>query len=512
VILSSRLASTALRGTLIVLIGQALTFILNFLTQRLINTSLSLTDNGTFFLIQRISELALIICVEAGLYNIVLRMLIAQDKHDQVLLTRSFFQLRFVLWLLTSIIVTVVLHAVYGVLPIATILWCVSYGFGARTLILRPILESQWRMQSQFFLPTILSVIESAMVLVCLATDTYILAPQFGRVRGSFIGIEHIAGWYMVIASSGFFVTLLLTKQWFIFSPRVSWHHIRIILSAGLPMVVSVILLQITDKFDSLLLETLHGRDILGVLGVIMRATTPLNVLLIAILTGIFPTLVQVHLRSAERAQEIFYKLLHLSFLGGIAGAVFLSICSPLIGTILAGEFFARYAHELWCAFWVLPLSFVIQMLIGVQTAFGNQRFNARLTVAWCLLTCVLAYPSILWGDIIGVFAGRIAVYTVLALGGCWSVHRIFISEQVPAKSKHIHHRQLLMLVVRLMLMYGTSMAISWYCMHSFSLFMGLGVGISWLVCGTFLLRLISPAMVKEIRLLLRHSDESSSS
>ncbi len=495
---SSRLAQIAVRGTMIVVLGQALTFALNFLTQRLINVSLSLADNGTFFLIQRITELALIIGVEAGLYNVVLRLLMTKEESERQVLTRAFFQLRLVLWSVVSLGIVFTLSAIYSVTPWATILWCISYGFGARTLILRPVLEAEWRMRSEFFLPTLLSVLESIAVLACLAIDLYVL-PQQGLRTASF-SVEHVAGWSMAMAVVGFSVAVVLSKQWSIFKPSVSWHHIKMILAAGAPMIISVIFLQVADKVDTLIVETFWGRDSMGVLGVIIRATTPLNVLLIAILTGIFPTLVQIHTRSAVRAQEIFYKLLQWSLWCGIGAATVLSIASPYLGVLLAGEQFAGRVHELWIAFWVLPFSFVIQLVIGVQTAFGQQRFNARLTIAWAVLSALIGYVCIISHAVLGVFIARIITYCMLCLGGCWFIHRAYLREH----GDHSATNSMVMLIVRWIVLYGSCMMVSWYCLKWFDIVQGIIYTSIWFVAATAMLRLMSPATLREMRTLVQ--------
>ncbi len=507
----SRLGHVALRGTMIVLTGQMIMFFVNFLTQRFLNVSMSLADNGTFFLIQRISELALTITVEAGMTNIVWRMLLSEPETEHNEILAAFWQLRFALWTVTVCCLAGILYMLYDIVPLATVFWCASYGFGARTVLLRAIPEARWRIHSRFLFPTILSVVESMMILACLYADS-IMAGQ--TVGSTFLSLERITGWYMLIAVTGFGVTVFFAREWHLFTHALVWRRMKDILRIASPMIVSVLLMQIADKIDTVLLEYLCGRTSVGAFGIVVRATSPLQVVVMSVLIGIFPPLVHIHVHKRIQAQVLLYKLFRFCMIGGIGISMIMAVVSPSVAIMLAGGYGTSLVSTFWIAFWSLPCSFIVQFILSANTAFGQQRLNTHITMWWVVLAVIGGTIGILIGDVVGVFVARGITYTILACVGMITLHRHFLREiQTDSTGNtmfaELQQRVPRFIILRLFLLAGISLVLSWYVMTFHPVWLALLCVTGWFSIGVIALRLITVDDIHTIQMLLRKKSDT---
>jgi O-antigen/teichoic acid export membrane protein len=404
-----------LAGAGIILMGsQIVGMVLQVLVFSTIQHQFSQAENGTFFWIQQIAGLALLILAEMGMNSIVIRMYVEhhEDSEAQDRIITTFFWLRFGLWLLTSLILCGFVALTEPEILFSVALYALYSGIAARSALLRMVLETRRRAVNDQLLPALAGLSD----IVLLGIATFILRNA--------LTLPLVMLLFVLTALPGMIIMILAGKQW-----RLSWSKIdtqlaRTILRETAPILVSIGMMQIQDKSDTIALNTFFGREALGAFGAIMRVVTPLVSLLMIISGVIAPPVTRLRLTNPEQCKDYVLSGLRWTILASIASALAVGICSQEILLITAGEQYLAYSSAFSVGVWTLVPGMVVAYLLAILTALGLQRqvLPMMLTLAIGAVVGNLVFtPS---SGILGSLVTRIIAASAASFFGLWVLQR----------------------------------------------------------------------------------------
>ena len=191
-------------ASVILAVSQIIGMMLNFLSVSTIQHTFSKADNGTFFWVQQLSGFAFIIIAEMGMHSVVMRLYVeaSADRSAQDEILRSFFQLRFLLWLATSIVLLGVCLALEPQISLVMALYALYSLIAARSILLRTVLETRRRAQNRQLAPALAGLLDMALMSIFILADRENLTPL------------RVVVWFCLAALPGFILLLAIDGQW----------------------------------------------------------------------------------------------------------------------------------------------------------------------------------------------------------------------------------------------------------------------------------------------------------
>lgn len=394
--------------------AQLLAGLAQFFITKVILSSLSVHDAGVFFGLQRWSDFFSALFIEMGLSNIIMRE-IAKAPDQVPTLISTYARVRLYSWLLTTATVgagTVLFDAELS--PVVVFLF-ISLGFAGRTVMLRSVFDSRYRARAQMAMPSLMVILDTVLHLGLL---------YFYPYQHTLISISALSAVAMIPG----FVLLAITSG--------ELPHLRIPFSAPLakrllreaaPVLGVTLLLQLQDKLDVLTLTLLSTEYEMGLYGAAFRITMPMNMLMFSILSGAFPKIISYSQQGSAEADEFLSTFARwLTFLSLLPCVAMVPFMPDIISLMSKAEYLAG-VQIFNAALWVIPHSFLVQLILFVAVAWGRQRDN--LVVATALLIVGSVAGLILAPDygglgvavskIISHFlaGGIIGVYLLMSLG-----------------------------------------------------------------------------------------------
>lgn len=328
-----------------------------------IQHTLSKADNGAFFWVQQITSFPLIIFVEMGMNSVAMRMAVEQrhDGFDSALLP-TFFRLRLFLWaVVTLALLTFVYFSEQELLPLVCV-YSFYCGIAARGTLLRSVLELPRRSENRQLLPALAGVLDIILACVFIIIDKEHLTPF------------RVIVLFCLASSPGFLVLLFIDKGWKILFSR--WHKstAKKLLVDSAPIFLSICLMQIQDKSDSVALNIVYGRETLGVLSAVMRIVVPFVGLLMVISFVLSPVITELNMRDQERRKKYVVWGLELTLICSALCAFFASGFVDYIVFLTAGTKYLPYSQEFVLGVWSLVPNLCVAYILSILTALGAQR------------------------------------------------------------------------------------------------------------------------------------------
>ncbi|MBL7990705.1 MAG: polysaccharide biosynthesis protein [Candidatus Kapabacteria bacterium] len=394
-------------ASVILAVSQIIGMMLNFLSVSTIQHVFSKADNGTFFWVQQLSGFAFIIIAEMGMHSVVMRLYVeaSADRSAQDEILRSFFQLRFLLWLATSVVLLGVCLALEPQISVVMALYALYSLIAARSILLRTVLETRRRAQNHQLVPALAGLLDMALMSIFILADRENLTPL------------RVVVWFCLAALPGFILLLAIDGQWkLLLTKRFDTRVVKRLLYETMPIFVSLCLMQIQDKSDTFALNLLYGREVLGVYSAVMRITLPFVGLLMIISTVMAPPITQLRAIDNERCKVYVLEGLKLTLLAATACAV--GIGSLAEGAIwaTAGSQYLSFSLEFIVGAWSLVPSLCVAYLFSILVALGLNRtvLPMMLTLSVCaVLGNVVFTPNY---GVLGAIAARITA-TMFAAG-----------------------------------------------------------------------------------------------
>jgi O-antigen/teichoic acid export membrane protein len=397
-----RLAGASIILAVSHIIGMAL-LLLTFST---IQHSFSKAENGTFFWVQQLSGFAFIIVTEMGMHSAVMRLYVeaSADKDTQDSIITTFFQLRFALWLATSLVLLGICFAVEPQLFAVMALYALYSLIAARSILLRTVLETRRRSQNRQLLPAMTGLLDMVLMSAFVLADREYLTPL------------RVVSWFCLAALPGFFILLIADGQWKLLVKRFDIELAKRLLHESMPIFFSLCLMQIQDKGDTFALNLFHGRETLGVYSAVMRITLPFVGLLMIISTVMAPPITLLRTNDNERCKIYVLEGLKLTLLTSTACA--LGISSLAEGAIwaTAGNQYLSYTLEFIVGAWSLVPSLCVAYLLSILVALGLNRTVLPMMATLGILSVIGNAIFTPHYGVLGAIAARI-VAAVFAAG-----------------------------------------------------------------------------------------------
>jgi O-antigen/teichoic acid export membrane protein len=399
-------------ATGILIAAQILGAVLQLVSLRTVQDTLTKSGNGEFFWVQQVSMFAFFVMVEMGMTSIATRMVAQQpDTQDRIIAT--FFKLRVLLWILASLVVCVFcfVRSPQNLSQIS--IYALFSLIGARTMILRPVLEVRRRAQNLQLLPAFAGLLDAALFAVFIFADASTLTPF------------RVMVWFLVSAVPGFVIMLCADQQWCsIWSEPLDRTIATALLRESFPLLASLLLLQIQDKSDTFALDFFHGKEALGVYAATMRIVAQGGMLMMVLPTVISPVVSALRVSDEERCRVYMIEGLNITLLASIlAASMILALVQPLT-FITAGKQYLSHSAEFSLAGWTLLGSMTVAYILALMTAIGEQRklYAMVWTLAICSILLNLAFTPH-WGafgaifsklitTLIGTGVGLVAMYS----------------------------------------------------------------------------------------------------
>lgn len=379
-----------------------------------IQHAFSKAENGTFFWVQQLSGFAFIIVAEMGMHSAVMRIFVeaSSDKGAQDRIITTFFKLRFVLWLSTSLVLLVICFVIEPELFAVMAIYALYSLIAARSILLRTVLETRRRSENRQLLPALAGLLDMALMLAFVFADREHLSPF------------RVVLWFCLAALPGFVILLVANGQWKLLTKRFDVQLAKRLLRDSAPIFFSLCLMQIQDKSDTFALNFLFGREVLGVYSAVMRVTLPFIGLLMIISTVMSPSITQLRTSDIERCKVYVLEGLKLTLLASTACAV--GIGSMAEGAIwaTAGNQYLPYSLEFIVGAWSLVPSLCVAYLLAILVALGLNRTVLPMMVALGVLAVLgnaIFTPNY---GVLGAIIARIMAGTIAAFIGLLTVQK----------------------------------------------------------------------------------------
>ncbi len=338
---------------------------LNFLSLSTLQHSFSKADNGTFFWVQQLSGFAFIIITEMGMHSAVMRLYVeaSADREAQDRILTAFFQLRFLLWLATTVVLLSICFVLEPQIIVVMTLYALYSLIAARSILLRTVLETPYRAQNRQLVPALTGLLDMVLMSIFILADRENLTPLRAVI------------WFCLAALPGFFILLGINGQWkLLLTKRYDTSVIKRLLHETLPIFVSLCLMQIQDKSDTFALNLLYGREVLGVYSAVMRVTLPFVGLLMIISTVMAPSITQLRMTDNERCKVYVLEGLKLTLVAATACAVGIGSLSEGAIWATAGNQYLPFSLEFIVGAWSLVPSMCVAYLFAILVALGLNR------------------------------------------------------------------------------------------------------------------------------------------
>lgn len=431
-------ARRVLTGSSWIVVSQGLTFLLVFLAQRIILSSLSKEDNGTLFFVRRITDLAVVILADFGLNGIIIRRAVQEpDRLPAIVSSAAAFRLA--MWTLATAIAAAS-ATVAGYSAIDVMIWSCFLLVASRSTLIRYVLEVPLRTTSRFGLVSALGILDVALFALIVWLRRHDLTPT------------SVMSAFLIAAIPGMVVMLLLDRGRNLHPRFVETAEIRKLVREAMPVIAAFGLVMIHQNIDSLILEAYGtGRD-MGTLGAVyaavgqMVAFVPAGVSLAAM-----PEVARFSEdRSAERALVIRDVLRGMIMVGTLLAAAIGPVMPLFVDLVSKG----RYADDVWSFYlmiWTAPA--VAVLVFAQELAVTMRRQGQLLLIAGVLVGATICFglafipPMLAEGAVIA----RLAT-SIVAAGVSFMVMRSIVGQALD-----------LLFVLRCVVAVGLSAAITTY-------------------------------------------------
>jgi len=404
-----------LTGSSWIVISQGLTFLLVFLAQRIILSTLSKEDNGTLFFVRRITDIVVVILADFGLNGIIIRRAVQEpDRLPAIVSSAAAFRL--VMWTVaTAIAAASATMAGYSAMDV--IIWSCFVLMASRTTLLRYVFEVPLRTTSRFGLVSALGILDVVLFALIVWLRRHDLTPT------------SVISAFLLAAIPGMLVMLLLDRGRNIHPRFVEVKEIRNLLREAMPVIVAVGLVLLHQNIDSLILEAYGTARDMGTLGAVYAAVGQMVAFIpVGVSYAAMPEVARFsENQTAERALVIRDVLRGMIMVGVLMAAVIGPVMPFFVDLVSKG----RYADDVWSFYlmiWTAPG--VAVLVFAQELAVTMRRRGQLLLIAGVLVGATLCFGLALIPPMHaeGAVIARLAT-TIVAAGVSFMVMRSIVGQ-----------------------------------------------------------------------------------
>lgn len=453
------------------------TFLLYFVAQRIILSTLTKDQNGELFSVRRFTELAVILMVDLGLNSITIRR-IAQNPSSAASEVTNASVIRITLWLL-SFCVSIPLIMAFGHGYEIGVIWGCYLMISVRTGLLRTTFETPLRASVKLGFVNILSITEAVLFTVLI----YLF--------------RHDLNTYVIIVCSllsavpGFVVISLTQALKFVHPRFVSWPVIRSLLVNVWPLAIAAVLIVLQERLDVFFLEMFTDREQTGIYGAAYQVLNPItNVIPVMFSLAMSPVVARLAVSDPARRDKYTVAGLRLLIASGIVVCCVLSTASGLIVDLVTKGRYADNVLHFFTFIWAALPIFVVVYGQEMNTALSRQRLNILIALILAVMTIG---PSMILVPVYAAYGGIVAKIIGVVAGAMTAGILLYRALDI-AISKAF--------VMKCFLASSVAVGTAWFCLNS-GLSAIFGVSLAFLISVMVVmgLRIIE---VSELKLALR--------
>lgn len=387
------------------------TSLLVFLSQRILLSTFSIADNGAYFVERRVAELVLIILVDFGMNATAMRRINTHpERRKEILASLLVFRLAML------IPATVIAMAAGWLLDynLGNILtWSLAMILMSRSALIRYALELPRRSAHRFAIPGAVTILDGVLYYVLV----YVFRNEL---------TTSLAMWLMVFAAiPGFIITIVSTDL-----SEYSWSNARMreitsLIRHALPVLISVVLLNVHDKIDGFFLGQISGKHQVGVFGAAYSVLSPLAASIpMTISFVVSPLIARFSVRDDQGSRTVAVQGLRFVIAAALLVCSTLSVLSSVLIDVISDNVYAGYESEFELMIWVGVPIFIQSYLYEVQIALGAQRtilISNILLLVTTILGCLVLIPPF---GAIGAIAAKMSSLAVSVISVLYAFHK----------------------------------------------------------------------------------------
>lgn len=236
--------------------------------------------------------------------------------------------------------------------------------FSAKTVVFRELLSTPFKAVLKMHYPMTVNVLDNLILLFFVIPMLYFD-----------LGLIYFGTVYTLANFPGFLLMFIFLKRKFSYKINFRLENAKWLIIESLPMFGYVILITIFQQADVVILNFLSGREDAGVYSVGLRLTMPLYIIPSAIVTTVFPTLVQ-QLEQKERSNFISNFVFKILFFISFVLAIVFTFKAEQLVTLIWGTQYSQAAYASSILYWVQVFLFFNFFAIAVLIVHNRQFYN----------------------------------------------------------------------------------------------------------------------------------------
>lgn len=340
--------------------------------------------------------------VDLGIEPIVFREFSKNDSSFNLFSTA--LTLRFIMYLLLVLIFNLS-ASIFGFTTTEIILINILFLtiiFSAKTVVFRELLSTPFKAVLKMHYPMTVNVIDNLVLLIFVIPMLYVD-----------LGLIYFGTVYTAANFPGFILMFFFLKKKFNYRISFRLENAKWLILESLPMFGFVILTTIFQQADIVIINFLRGREDAGVYSVGLRMTMPLYIIPSAIVTTVFPMLVQ-QLEQKERSNFISNFVFKILFFISFTLAAVFTFKADEILTLIWGMEYSPAAFASSVLYWTQVFLFFNFFAIAVLIVHNRQFYNFIYSLILMGSNLILAFLLI---PDYGVNGAALAKLTASVLG-----------------------------------------------------------------------------------------------
>ncbi len=395
-----------LSGGLWIVLTQVCVFLISFLAQRVILSTLTKDTNGLLAVERRIADLILIMIVDFGLNGIAMRRLVQfPDRANEILSSLVAFRMALLIPA-TLICLTSAYASGYSIADVA--MYCIFLGISSRTGLIRYALELPFRAKVRYTLVSATSILDALLFAGLVFVWQGQLSPS--------VVIQAL----LLSAIPGFLIFVFAGGSHGIRPRFVSFPEMRTQVMEAMPVLLTLVLMNVHDKIDTLMLGWFTTPEQVGVFNAVYSTMAPItSTIPYAFALAMAPVIARLAIDDFAACRRYAFTGLRFLLVIAVCTSATVSVLTPfIIEFVTKGRYSDNQTHFFMFLWMPVPI-FLLVFVQDLNVAMGHQSRN--IAVAWTLFlgTVVLGFAII---PVYGAYGAIVAKLLTLVVASSFAV------------------------------------------------------------------------------------------
>ncbi len=357
------------KNVLSLIIGRGLDLVLSFVSITLIARYLGVENYGIF------TSLVAVIYILSRIIDFGLAPIVFRENSKQNIgfdYINNTISLRAVIYLLLFMVLNL-LAFLFGMdrqeILLSNILY-LNIIFSAKFFNFREILEVLFKVDLKMHYVMIFNISDNLLLLILILLMPYIDA-----------GLTYVVICYVVANIPGFLLLNIFLRKKYNFSFKIIFSKTKWLVKESLPLFGYVILSALFQQADIIILKNFDSSYAAGIYGAATRLAVPLGIIPIAVVTTMFPIIVQNREKDESKNSLLILLVNKTLFLLSFTAALLITFKSKELVVVLFGAEFSEAAFPMTILFWAHIFIFFNNFSLNLLTAYEQQKYNFYFSI-----------------------------------------------------------------------------------------------------------------------------------